>query len=529
MYDIRIENGLIADGTRKKAYPANLYVKDGKIAEITTEVKEAARVLDAAGHVVAPGFIDIHTHSDVSYRETPTMDSKLLSGVTCELYSNCGSGKIPMTEKNIDSIVNSQSGLYKMKLTKENFPVRDVTTYAEDIKKHGMAINGATLVGHGTLRSAIIGWEMRQLTPEELQEMCDLLEKLLQQGAVGISFGLIYAPGSFCNTEEIIALAKVCAKYDKLLTVHMRNENKKVFEALDEMIEVGRKTGVKIEISHFKLMGKPQWGRADELLAKIDLARAEGVRIHADQYPYTASNSGLTSSFPVWTLDGGYQAFADRLADEETWQKIKATGLPEMENRGGAANIIVCETHDNVMPEIIGKTLPEIADMLGMELFEAVRHILIQSKGRISCFYRNMSEEDLLKILSRRDICIVSDGVAYNLNSYNGYPHPRDTGSTPRGLRLIRENKLMPMEDAIYKITRLPATLMGFGDQFGTLEVGKDATITVFDWETITDCATFEQPTLPSKGIDFVIVNGELVLDHGKFTGKLPGKLLLRK
>ena len=526
MYDIRIENGLIADGTRRKAYPAALYVKDGKIAEISTQIKEAAQVLDAAGQVVAPGFVDIHTHSDVSYRETATMDSKLLSGVTCELYSNCGDSMFPINEKNMESTLQLPSGVYKMRLTPENFPVRDMDSYVEDVARHGMAINGATLVGHGTLRSAVIGWEMRQLTEEELQQMCGLLETLLQQGAAGISFGLIYAPGSFCNTEEIIALARVCARYDKLLSVHMRNENKKVFEALDEMIEVGRKTGVKIEISHLKLMGRPQWGRADELLAKIDLARAEGVRIHADQYPYTSSNSGLSASFPVWVLDGGYPAFTERLKDEKTWLKIKATGLPEMYNRGGPENITVCWAKNKQMPELIGKTLPEIADMLNMELLEAIRHILIKSCGEISCFYKNMSEEDLLKILSRRDICIVSDGVAYNLNSYNGYPHPRDTGATPRGLRLIRENRLMPMEDAVYKVTRLPATLMGFGDRFGTLEPGKDATITVFDWENLTDCATFSQPNLPSKGIAYVVVNGEVVLDHGRFTGKLPGRLL---
>lgn len=522
MFDIRIENGLIADGTRRKAYKANLYVKDGKIAEISEEVKEAAEVLDAKGHVVAPGFVDIHTHSDIAYRATPYMDAKLRSGVTCELYSNCGSGKIPLTEKNIDTMLG-YNVMYKMELNKDNFPVRDVDTYVEDIAKHGIAINASTMVGHGTLRSAVIGWEMRQLTPGELDEMCALLDKLLTQGAAGVSFGLIYAPGSFCDTEEIVALAKVCAKHDKLLSVHMRNENLKVFEALDEMIEVGRRTGVKIEISHLKLMGQPQWGRAKELLAKIDLARAEGVRIHADQYPYTFSNSGLTSSFPVWTLDGGYQAFADRLADDATWQKILATGLPEMKNRGGAENIIVCDCQ---VEEIIGKSLPEIAEMYGLELYEAIRKILIDCHGRISCFYKNMSDADILTILSRPDVCIVSDGEAYDLNNYGGRPHPRNTGATPRGLRLIRENNLMPMEDAIYKVTRLPATLMGFGNRFGTLEVGKDATITVFDWDNLTDCSTLQEPNLETKGIDFVVVNGELVLDHGKYTGKLPGKML---
>ena len=330
MFDAAIKNGIIIDGTRARAYAANLYIQGGKIAEISTEDKVALKVYDAQGHIVAPGFIDNHCHSDVSYLNTPIMEAGLIAGVTCDVAGQCGNSVVPMNEKNIASQLEGMSGLHKHQLTPENYKPRDFTSYCDDVSERGCSINMALLIGHGALRSAVIGWEQRQLTDEELGRMCGLLDELLSQGAAGVSFGLIYPPGSFCDTEEIIALARVVAKHDKLLGVHMRNENRGVFDALDEMIHVAEVTGCKLEISHLKLMGKTQWGRAEERLSKIDLARAKGVRIHADQYPYTSSHSALTSCFPKWALDGGFKKFLERVKDDAQWAQIVVDGLPEM-------------------------------------------------------------------------------------------------------------------------------------------------------------------------------------------------------
>ena len=528
MFDAVIKNGLIVDGARTKPYKAALYIKDGKIAEISEDENKAAKaVYDACGHVVAPGFIDIHSHSDVSYFATTTMEGKLIGGVTCEVIGQCGQSAIPTGELNSKLVLESLPSILPYKLNDELFPVHDINDYAKHYADTGVSIDMVPMIGHGSLRSYVVGWEMRQVTPEELKTMCDLLDKMLEQGAAGITFGLIYPPGSFCDTAEVLALAEVVAKHDKVLSVHMRNENKKVFEALDEMIEVALKTGVKLEISHLKLMGSTQFGRTDELFAKIELARAKGVRIHADQYPYTSSSSVLSSSFPKWVTAGGYPAFVERLKDDATFAEMVKDGLPEMYNRGGPENITV-RSADNPIPEFVGKNLIQIAEMLDKPLFEAIREVLIRGGGYVSCHYKCMDDDDLLKILARKDVCICSDGFALDLDGFEGQAHPRYTGSFPRGLRLIRENNLMSVEDAVYKVTGLPATLMGFEDRFGMLKPGLDATITVFDYDNLCDNATYTEPTKKPDGIDMVFVRGELVLDHGVFTDARPGKLQLR-
>lgn len=529
MYDVLIKNGLIADGSRKKPFHGNVYIRGGKIAEISVDdTMPAAKVYDARGHVIAPGFVDIHTHSDVSYLHTPVMESMLSSGVAFQLVGQCGASCVPINDKNRRSQFDAQEPVHKTPMAELDFTPYDFATYADHVERHGVSTNYGMLIGHSALRSAIIGWEMRQMTKEELRQMCELLEEQLKQGAAGISFGLIYPPGSFCDTEEILALASTAAKYDRLLAVHMRNENLKVFEALDEMIGVALKTGVRLEISHLKLMGKPQWGRADELLAKVDLARAQGARIHCDQYPYTSSGSGLIASLPKWAMDGGYEALVERLKDENEWNRLRETGLPELYNRGGPENITVHEVEDTEMAWAVGKTIPEIAETMDLSVFETIRELLIRNGGHVGCFYKCMDEGDLLQIMARRDISVVSDGVTYNMGYYRGLPHPRYTGTFPRFLRLVREHDLMPLEDAVYKISGLPATIAGFGDRFGFLKIGYDATVTVFDWDAVTDCATFQNPVQKSKGIDLVMVNGEPVFEDGVFTAARPGKVYKR-
>ena len=531
MYDFVIKNGLIVDGARRKPFVGNLYAKDGKIAKIVraedcTGIEEAEKVYDAEGHAVAPGFINIHSHSDNTYMTCPTYESMLDGGVTFELCGQCGLACVPVGK---EMPPMPASGL--LNITKDMFS--DIPTnmaeYAETINKTGISINVGMMLGHGALRAAVIGWEQRQLTPDEMTQMCEFLDRELKSGAMGVTLGLIYAPGSFCDIEEIKAMARVCAANDKVMAVHVRSENRFVFEAVQEMLDVAKETGVRLEISHLKLMGKTMWGRADEILATIDMARAKGVAVHCDQYAYDASNSSLAASFPKEALDGGFYAFSQNLKDDDFWDRVSQHGtLSELEFRGGVDNIIVNEIDGPPWPEVIGKSLTEIGEMLGKPVPDAVRELLIRCEGNVNCIYHNMSMDDVLTIMSQRDICVISDGTAYNLSNYGGCPHPRNCGSFPRFLRLVRENNLMPIEDAIYKMTGLPSTIMKTDDQFGFLKEGLDATITVFDQDNITDHATYDQPNLKNEGIDYVFVNGRKVLDHGVITAERPGKCILR-
>lgn len=531
MYDYIIKNGIIVDGSARKPYKASLCIRDGKIAKIASaeDVFEGEKVLDAKGRIVAPGFINLHSHSDRSYLRTSSYESMLTTGVTLEICGQCGLSSVPIGRC---SGGHSSSGGGLLLIDEETSNAHNphnMEEYVKDVESVGISINVGMMIGHGALRAAVMGWDQRPLTAAELTEMCELLDKELKAGALGVTFGLIYPPGSCCDTAEIKALAGVCAENGKVLSVHMRNENRKVFEALDEMLEVARETGVRLEISHLKLMGKTMWGKSGELLAKIDMARAEGISIHADQYPYDASHSGLQSSLPKEAVDGGYPKFFENLHDDEWWDRISDHGtLPEMEFRGGAENIVVNELSAGAShPEYVGKSITEIAGLLHTDISDAVRQILLSSNARVQCVYHNMSMGDVLNIMSRRDVSVISDGTAYDFSYYGGCPHPRNAGTFARFFRLVREHSLMPIEDAVYKVTGLPASILGMGGRFGFIREGLDATLTIFDKDTISDHATYEDPAQASTGIDYVIVNGDVVLSDGKITDARPGKVIL--
>lgn len=525
MFDYAIKNGTAVDGSRQKPYVATLYLKDGRIAEISAnDSKPAHCSVDAAGRVVSSGFVDIHSHSDCSYLTVPTHEGKLVGGVTFELVGQCGISAIPLNKNNQAQTLRYVSDNFGTELDAKTFSATDFAGYASHIEQSGVSVNIGGLIGHGTLRGSVVGWEMRQLSSVETETMCALLDQQLSQGAIGLSLGLIYPPGSFCDTEEIIALAKVVARRDRILAVHLRNENKGVFDALDEMISVAKKTGVKLQISHLKLMGREQWGRAGELLARVDLARAQGVRIHCDQYPYCATSSALTSCLPKWALEGGFGQLVERLNDPETFAKIAANDMPEMQNRGGPDRIVISDTH-GAFTEVEGMTLGEAADFMNLAVTESIRQILIRCGGVVRCIYHSIDRGDMLKIMARTDVATVSDGTAYSLSNMPGKLHPRNTSSFPCFLRTVREEGVMPLEDAVYKITALPATLMGLGNRIGYLREGYAADITVFDYNTVADTATYQQACLAPVGIDYVFVNGELVLDHGKITDMRPGRV----
>ena len=524
MFDFAVKNGLIVDGSRQKPFVGTVYLKDGNIAQICTDASlPAAASVDAVGLVTAPGFVDMHCHSDCSFFCDPTHEGKLRQGVTFELSGQCGVSAIPINSKNRADTLQEVGRGFGTDFDETRFTAADFAGYGEQIERTGVSINQSILIGHGTLRSHVIGYKMRQLTNQELGRMCDVLNDQFRQGALGFSLGLIYPPGSFCDTEELVELAKVVARNDGMLAVHMRNENKEIFSALDEIIEVAKRTGVKVQISHLKLMGVSQWGRSNELLHRIEQARAQGVRIHCDQYPYTASSSALTSCVPVWAMEGGVSTLMSRLQNKTEWGKISEECPQKMESRGGAGRIVISHTAEQYV-EIEGMDLEEIAAGLHMSVVEAMRHILLRCGGIVNCSYHSIDRNDMLKIMARSDIAVASDGTAFALAHLSGKPHPRNTSTFPCFFKTVREEKMMSIEDAVYKVTALPATLMGLGERIGSLKPGYAGDIVVFDPYTIADKATYQEPWLSPVGIDYVWVNGELALDNGKITGNRPGR-----
>ena len=479
MYDLILRGGTVVDGKRSQPYAADICIREGRIARIAPEGGEEAReVVDVSGLAVAPGFIDIHTHSDACPLVDYEPESKLHQGITTEITGNCGISILPSTPESRDEI-----GRYffsQLELPAGSLPqlgVSGLEEYARMVADHGCAANYGQLVGHGTLRGAVMGFVDRDPEPEEMEQLKDLLERELKAGAFGMSLGLIYPPSAFCKSEELVELAKVLKKYDALLTVHMRNEGPRIFQAVDEMIDITRRSGVHLQISHLKLMGRPQWGRSREQLDKLAAARREGLNVTCDQYPYTATAASMTALVPKWAHDGGRAALLERLRDPS--RQLKAEIAAEMEDRGGADRVMIAGTH-GCRTEWEGRTVAELAEELKLAPADTGVHALDCCGGRVACIYFSIDEGDMLNIMKDMDIAVGSDGygLSFDRSITITNPHPRSFGTFPRFLELARDHRLMPLEDAVYKLTGLPADILGLRDR-GTLAEGRIADITV--------------------------------------------------
>ena len=525
MYDYAIKNGMIVDGTGAEPYRAAVYLQGDKIAKITAEDLPAKETVDAAGLAVAPGFMDMHTHSDTTPYCAPGFETALTQGLTFHLGGNCGGSLVPnMPEEHLNVGVSSAKSRFKKPM--ETYDAYDFASYCDEVEKNGVAVNFSTLIGHGRLRRCVMADPKATLpTAEELKGMEELLEKQLKQGAPGMSIGLTYVPGTFAETEELIALSKVVAKYNGIVAVHMRSESTEVMEAVDEMCRVAKESGAHVHISHFKLMYEAQWGRAEELLRKLDETRAAGANITADQYPYEASSTGAVSLLPM-NMKANHAMAMEYLMDDAKYAQVRDDMEKKINSRGGGARIGISRT-DGVMPEADGKTLAEIADMLGMPVVDAFREIMRRSECKSGLIYYAINEQDMLTIAKRQDIAVASDGYGYDnlVEGPIGKPHPRSAGAFTRFLRLAREHQLMPLEKAVRKMTGLPASLLGIKDR-GVLKEGNFADVVIFDPETITDNATFAEPTKPATGVKCVFVNGVKAFVDGKPTGSRSGRFL---
>lgn len=514
MYDIVLTGGLVVDGTGKAPYKANVCVSDGKIAAITQDAATGKEALDVSGLAVAPGFIDIHSHSDAQPIKGIIPENYLRQGVTTQVVGNCGTAMVP-TFSLIPGRVNDYPS------AKRNHPgFESVSDYLSGLTEAQPLANYATLAGHSNLRSSVIGYEDRIPTPAEMELMCQRLDEEMARGAFGMSLGLIYPPSSFAEKEELVALAKVIAKRGGILSVHMRNEGPRIFEAVEEMLQIARLSGVHLQISHLKLMGKPQWGKAPQLTAMIEKAKAQGVNVTCDQYPFPASSTNLTALVPRWAANGGTQAMLARVEARES--TVLADIAQEMDNRGGPDCVLV--VGPVAYKTYVGKNILQISQELKLSPEEAVRQVLLDTKGSAKCIYFSINEEDIRHIMAKEWVCVGSDGSDFLLDKAP-VVHPRNFATFSQYFQTVREYKILPLEKMVQKATGLTASILGLTDR-GTLEAGKWADICVFDPERFATQSTFLAPQKPPVGMYHVLVNGRFAVKNEVLTMDKCGKAL---
>ena len=512
MKDLVIRGGLVIDGTGRDAFRADVEIRGGRITAIGEGAGRACgRTLDAEGLAVAPGFMDAHAHSDTSFLEDSSGASKLYQGVTTEISGNCGFSPFPWPSPGTD--------------------IRRCTSFADFLRrfeKEGcrMTVNQMMLTGHGTLREGVMGAKNRAPTADELERMKSLLRQDLADGAAGLSLGLEYAPGCFADPDELTALARVVHEYNGIVTCHLRSEGLKIREAIRELTEVGKASGVHVHVSHLKLDRYQVHGRAREVWEQLEEARKQGVRVTADVYPYTASATALTIRCPKWSLDGGDEAVLGFLQGPRRQEVID--GIRTHYFNAERAETCLFSDDGGMWPEIIGKTLREAAeDLLGTtDYAAAAAEVLLRTRAKASCIFFVMSEEDMLYFLSR-DVSIGSDGRAMSGDPARVRirPHPRSYGATAEFFRLAREKGFCTLEEAVRRVTGETADRFGIPDR-GRLEVGKIADITVFDPQTIAPRATWLEPVQLATGVRHVIIGGRIAMENGAQTEERPGRFL---
>lgn len=501
-YDMLIVNGRILDGTGNSWFRADLAIKNGKIAAIGRKLprNEGTEVIDAKDMIVAPGFIDVHTHIEGEEKRTPTADNFIYDGVTTVITGNCGSSQV-------------ETGPYLL--------------FIDSLR---LSVNVATLIGHNNVRRAVMGRAMRDATPDELQQMVGLVEAAMQQGAVGFSTGLIYIPGSYANTNEVVVLAAAAAKYNGVYASHIRNEGDSVVSAIQEAIYIGEANRMPVEISHFKVSGQQNWGRSKETLQLIIQARKKGLDVTIDQYPYTASSTSLSTLLPDAILADEQDSVKARLERPEIRKFVINYMLDRLKKRKlkhFSYPVVANYRHDT---SFNGKSIEQINLLMGRRhkaKEEALSIINMMINGGASMVFHGMAEEDVKRIMQYPFNMFASDASIREWGV--GVPHPRGYGTNARVLgKYVREENVLSLEEAIRRMTSLPAQKFQLEDR-GLLREGMAADIVIFDPSVIRDQATYDQPHQYAAGIEFVWVNGQLVLRDGRHTGIRSGKSLRGK
>lgn len=527
-FDVVITNGHIIDGTGSPWYSGDVGIRDGKIAAIgALTAAPRKRTIDAAGKIVAPGFIDMLGQSELTILVDPRLPSKIYQGITSEITGE-GNSIAPLN----DAIIESDRKGY------EHFKVapdwRTFRQYFARLEKQGIGINLGSYVGATQVRRMVLGDDDKQPTPEQLEQMKTLVREAMKDGAVGVSTALQYPPAPYAKTEELIALAMEAGKSGGIYATHMRNEGDSVLDAIFEALRIGREAQVPVEIWHIKVAGKNNWGRMPEVVAKINAARAAGSDVTADTYAYTAWYNDFSAFIPPWAHDGGTAKLVERLKDPVTREKIRKDMLTpskdwdnEWQEIPGPDAIMIGAVENPELLPMQGKRLSEIAKLWNKDPMDALFDFLIQDPSTGVAVFA-MSQPDVTLALQQPWVAIDNDSEGRSPEGLLGqaHPHPRAYGTFPRILaKYVREEKVLTLEDAIRKFSALPAQRMRLTDR-GVLKAGMWADVVVFDPATVRDRATFDNPNQLSEGMEYVLVNGVPVIDQGKMTGALPGKVL---
>ena len=556
--DIFIKDGILFDGTGAVPFEGDIGISGDRIAFIDKKAPgsrrrskiSAGKTIEARDMTVTPGFIDTHAHSDFTLLADPRAEGKLCQGITTEINGNCGLSAAPLFG---DALKQREEDLREYGIKERWASFRE---YFELLEKRTMALNFMTLTGHGNLRACTAGYQDRKLTAAEKKEMAVLLRQAIRQGAMGLSTGLIYPPGIYSDTEELIELCKVLSQYNQksntiksphppfskggqggitgkirkygIYTTHMRSEGDRLLESIAEAIQIGRESGISVHISHIKTSGEKNWHKIDGAISMIEKALKEGIHISCDRYPYTASSTDLDTVLPKWVYEGGAEAELRKLKSREIREKIQRELHDAFPEKRLWESISLSSVSSRKNKWMEGKTIAYIASRRGSDPVDLLLSILIEERLRIGAIFSSMSEANLQRFLSLPCSMIGTDSSARSSGgpTHKGKPHPRGFGSFPRFLGTYVKNRgLMDLSEAVHKITMLPAITFGIHKR-GVLRKGAYADIVVFDHRTINDSATFAEPFLRPEGIHYVVVNGEPALWEGEPTGVRAGKIL---
>lgn len=518
--DILIKNATIFDGSGKEPFQGSLGISKDRIAFISSNPEETIssdEVIDAKGLIIAPGFIDTHSHSEFILLADSRAEGKILQGVTTEINGNCGLSAAPLFG---EAAVQRESDLRELGIKERWSTLRE---YFEILEEKGLALNFSTLVGHGNLRASVMGYSNRKPRRDDIEKMLLLLNESVRDGAIGLSTGLIYPPGVFSERGEIIEICKSIK--DLIYTTHMRSEGDRLEEAIEETIDIGRRSGIRIHISHIKTSGKRNWQKIESVIAMIDNARSDGIMVTADRYPYIAASTDLDAVLPSWAYEGGAKKEIERLSDKSIRNAMKAEILSQHPEKEYWKGVIVSSVAGEDKKWMEGKSLAELSVRMKKNPVDLVFDLILEENLRVGAIFFSMNEDNLLRFLSLPYVMIGSDSSARSFDGITrmGKPHPRGFGSFPRFLCRYGDN--LGMAEAIQRITALPAKTFSIKNR-GLISESYYADIVIFDRDRIADRATFEEPFLGPEGIKYVIINGRIAVREGTPTGIKSGRIL---
>ena len=528
-YDIIIRNGTLYDGSGAAPVIGDLAIKGSYIAELGSLKGVSGRqVIDAAGLAVAPGFINIMSWAPISLLIDGRSQSDIRQGVTLEVFGE-GWSEGPLTEKMKREVIAHQSDL------RYDVPWGTLGEYLEHLERRGVSTNFGSFVGADTVRINVLGYENRSPNPKELDQMRSLVRQAMQEGALGIASALIYTPGTFASIEELIELSKIVSQYNGIYISHLRSEATRLLEAVDEILRIAREAHVRAEIYHLKALGEKNWAKMDEVLDKVEAARTLGLEITADMYTYTAGATGLDACMPAWVKEGGQDAWVERLRDPDVRKRLhNEISAPNdswenmFEECHGGKNMILISFKNDALKPLTGKTLAEVAQMRAKSEIDTMIDLIIEDDTRVGTVFFTMTEDNLRKQLLRPWVCLGSDAESLAPEGVflKSGVHPRAYGNFARFLgKYVRDEKLMPLQEAIRRLTSLPANTLKL-EKRGRLTPGYFGDVVVFDPQKIQDQASFANPHQYSTGMLHVFVNGQQVLQDGEHTGATPGMIV---